>query len=252
MWIDVVSTPTELADALIEHRGSACAVIDVVRATTTLVVLGERQVARVLVAADVAAARALAQALPGTLLAGEIGGITPPGFDFGNTPAELLRADLAGRWVAFATTNGTRALRAAWIGQAHAIYAAALRNAGAVADLAFQQPAERDLLLVCAGRSSRLALDDLYAAGVIVGLIQQRATQMDAPIAFTESAVIARDLARTAGLPLDVLRRSEAGRAVIEIGLAADLACCAALNASAIVPRVAGVGPDDELIITYA
>ncbi len=252
MWIDVVYTPTELPAALREHPGAACAVIDVVRATTTLVVCGERQVARVLVTADVAAARALAQAQPGTLLAGEVGGQAPAGFDFGNSPTDLLHADLAGRQFAFATTNGTRALRAAQAGQAGAIYAAALRNAAAVAELALRQPPERAFLLVCAGRGDRVALDDLYTAGIIVGLIAAR-TAPDIPhLALTEGALIARDLAHTAGPPLDVLRRSDAGRAVSAIGLGADLDACAAVNASNVIPRVSASGHAGELVITFA
>jgi 2-phosphosulfolactate phosphatase len=233
-----------------EHPGAACAVIDVVRATTTLVVLGERQVFHVLVTADIPAARDLAARHSGMLLAGEAGGLAPAGFDFGNAPAELLHANLAGRQFAFATTNGTRALLAAHANGASAIYAAALRNAGAIADLALRQAG--DFILVCAGRHDRMALDDLYTAGVIANVAQAHAEAIGMRIALSEGAQIAQHIARTSGPPLEVLVRSDAGRAVQQVGLAEDLAACATVDASAIIPRVTAVGPDGELIITFA
>lgn len=248
MQLDVVAAPGEIALALRELPGAACGVIDVVRATTTLVVLGERGATHVLVAADVAAARAWAQAHPGTLLAGEAGGLAPPGFDFGNDPAALLSAEIAGRSFAFATTNGTRAIRAAQANGAGMIVAAALRNADAIAAWAVQHPA---VLLICAGRAERMALDDLYTAGMLAERIATTAKRAQVSCHLTEPAHIARQIARTAGAPLDVLRHSEAGRAVINIGLGAGLDACATVNASQVLPRVMGAGPDGEPIITF-
>src|SRR5581483_5165906 len=103
----------------------------VIRATTTLTVLLDGGCARVLVADGIPAGRTFAAASPGAyLLAGEVGGLRPPGFDFGNSPVELASADLNGRAVVFSTTNGTRALHACR--GAGAILAGALRNAQAV------------------------------------------------------------------------------------------------------------------------
>ncbi len=249
MWIDVVCSPTELPTALREHPGAACAVIDVVRATTTLVVLGERQAARVLVMEDVPSARRLAVQHPGMLLAGEEGGLAPAGFDFGNSPADLARAAIAGRQFAFVTTNGTRALLSAQANGAGTVYAAALRNASAIAALALQQ--EAVFILACAGRHDRTALDDLFTAGVIVDIAQRHADEVDRELRLSEGALIAHHIARTSGAPLDVLIRSDAGRAVQQIGLAEDLVACAAVDASAIIPRVTGRGANGTLVITY-
>jgi 2-phosphosulfolactate phosphatase len=248
MQLDVVATPGEIAAALRDLPGAACGVIDVVRATTTLVVLGERGATYILVAADVAAARAWAHAHPGTLLAGEADGLAPPGFDFGNDPTTLLTAEITGRSFAFATTNGTRAIRAAQANGAGSIVAAALRNADAIAAWAVQQPA---CILICAGRGERIALDDLYVAGFIAERMGSYAARARVRCQLTEAAQIARQIARTAGAPEDVLRHSEAGRAVMANGLGADLDACAAVNASRVIPRVTDAGPAGEPIITF-
>jgi 2-phosphosulfolactate phosphatase len=248
MQLDVVAAPGEIAAALRDLPGAACGVIDVVRATTSLVVLGERGATHVVVAADVMQARAWAQLHPGTLLAGEVDGLAPPGFDFGNDPAALLAAEIAGKSFAFATTNGTRAIHTAQSHGAGLIVAAALRNADAIAAWAVQQPA---FLLICAGRAGRMALDDLYTAGMLAERIATFAKRAQVGCQMSEAAHIARQIARTAGAPEAVLRQSAAGQAVSEIGLAAGLDACAAINASRVIPRVTGAGPDGEPIITF-
>jgi len=55
---------------------------------------------------------------------GERDSIKPPGFDFGNSPAELGRAEVAGKTLIQTTTNGTAGINAAR--GADRIYAGAL------------------------------------------------------------------------------------------------------------------------------
>lgn len=136
--VDVLLTPAELTGEQVIGPETVAIVVDVIRATTTLAVMCDRGCARVLVAGDISAARACAaqHAAGGYLLAGEVGGVRPPGFDFGNSPVELSAADLAGRTLVFSTTNGTRAIRAC--AGARAILAGSLRNADAVCRAALQ------------------------------------------------------------------------------------------------------------------
>ncbi len=247
--LDVVFSPTELAAAIARVPSVTCAAIDVLRATTTLAVMGERAAARVILAPDVAEARALAAAQPGCLLAGEVDAARPPGFDFGNSPAEVGTADLAGRTIIFATTNGTRTLRACVALGARATIAASLRNATAVADSLLALPGDATACLVAAGRLDRVALDDAVAAGIIARIIRERARQAGMTLTLTEPAELAILIAEHAGEPIDVFRRSDAGRAVLALGLEADLAWSAALDATRVVPRVAAAG--GELVAEF-
>jgi 2-phosphosulfolactate phosphatase len=134
-------------------------VVDVIRATTTAGVYLKEGARALVLAPSLEAARLLRA--PGEVLAGEVGGLRPPGFDLGNSPREAK--GVAGRVVVMATTNGTKAAHAAR-SAAHLLLGS-LQNATATARLAAALGEE--VALVCAGKEGQVALDDLYAAGVI-------------------------------------------------------------------------------------
>jgi 2-phosphosulfolactate phosphatase len=137
--VDVALAPEFVRDELVPPTHTVFVVVDVIRATTTLCVLFERGCARAYIADSISTAREQWHALKSELesptiwplLCGEAGGVAPPGFDFGNSPAEYAAADLAGREVVFATTNGTRALHECHDGAQTLI--GSFRNATAVA-----------------------------------------------------------------------------------------------------------------------
>src|SRR3970282_1620222 len=79
------------------ERPQVCVVIDVLRASTSLVTLVERGAGSIYIAPSVERARAAARGLPGAVTAGEAGGLAPEGFDFGNSPVEFSTADVRGR-----------------------------------------------------------------------------------------------------------------------------------------------------------
>jgi 2-phosphosulfolactate phosphatase len=292
--VDVALVPDVMGAA---RPAAVYVVVDVIRATTTLGVCFERGCRRVLVAPDISSARAARERLAGAhpdapppLLAGEAGGLAPPGFDLGNSPAEVAARELAGREIVFATTNGTRALRACAGGGA--IFAGALRNAGAVAEAALaarggltltsasgmvpapgvmKEPsapseaaggdeageAAAEIVIVCAGRGRRPAYDDTLCAGVLAREVALRAEAAGMTTSYTEGARIALGLAErvwalgagTWNAHTDELARSEAATAIQRVGLGGDLAWCAAVNTSAVVPRVVGVEAGGLLVV---
>ncbi len=85
-------------------------IIDVFRAMTSAAVLLDRGVARLCWTPDVAEALRWRAEGRVDLCAGEVDGRPPPGFDHGNSPAELLRAPVAGRRVVLSTRAGTAGL----------------------------------------------------------------------------------------------------------------------------------------------
>lgn len=112
-----------------EDGDYATVAVDVLRATTTAItaVAGGRRCYPV---ASLEEATALAQRLRDPLLAGELGGSRPNGFDAQNSPAAMASV-AAGRSVILLSTSGTRLLRGA--ADAGPTYAACLRNASAQA-----------------------------------------------------------------------------------------------------------------------
>src|SRR6188472_4314863 len=108
--------------------GETAVVIDVIRATTTAttaVASGRRCFA----VPSAAAARQLADALPGALLAGEIGGLRPGGFALDNSPAAVAGRSDVWRPLVLLSSSGTPLLDA--VRQASLVQVACLRNHGA-------------------------------------------------------------------------------------------------------------------------
>ncbi len=96
------------------HRATGLAVvIDTLRACSNIVTLFERHVGRVIPVATVEEARRLKEADPELVLAGERGGLPPPGFDLGNSPAEAESLDFTGKTVILTTSAGSKGMVAA-------------------------------------------------------------------------------------------------------------------------------------------
>ncbi len=214
-----------------------CAVVDVIRATTTLVAMAEAGDPEVWIAGDVAAARQAAKQLgPNTLLCGERGGLPPQGFDHGNSPREFQHANLTGRRAVLSTTNGAYAIER-WRHSRRTLIAA-LRNASAVADRLLQGPNAPSITIACAGRSGALALDDLYTAGVII----QRLREASPDLNLDESTLTALHVAGAYPSAQAALAASRSARLLKPVGLWDDVAYCAQVDTSQAVPEVGGHG----------
>jgi 2-phosphosulfolactate phosphatase len=230
--------------------GRVCVVLDVLRASSTLVTLIEHGAAPVYVAGTVDAARALAASLPRrALLCGEVGGLPPPGFDHGNSPTEMAGLALAGRPVVLATSNGTRALAA--LAPAPAVLVGCFLNATAVAAaaLALARGLDADLTLVCSGDANgrQFSVEDALAAGYLVEQVLAR-QGVDA-LEIDDAARAAWRLWQSyaAGCtPAEAAARGFAesvhGRDLARLGFDADLGYCARVDASQALPRLAVEG----------
>lgn len=106
-------------------------VIDVIRAFTTCYYALSNGVTRIWAVRTAEEAFALQKEKPGTPLAGEIGALPIPGFDYGNSPLEISRARLPGEMI-IRTTNGVAATLNAW--RSRRILVAGLVNADATVE----------------------------------------------------------------------------------------------------------------------
>ena len=230
MKIEVCFTPAELAGVQLPKKTAA--VIDVLRATTTMVTAVAAGARSIYPVASVEEAVKLAQALgrPDTLLCGERRSLPVPGFDLGNSPGEFIAERVAGRSLVMTTTNGTAALLAA--SAADRVLVAALANLGATAEEIASEPA--DAVIVCAGRDGFFALEDAVCAGLLVKAIRER-TEED--VTRADSAVAAEVLAeRYADTLPRLLATSSAGRQIARAGFKEDVKACATIDRFAIVP----------------
>ena len=230
MQIEVLFTVAEAAHS--DRAGATAVVVDVIRASTTMVQALESGATGIYPAASNDDAARLLQAVgrEGALLAGERQGLPIEGYDLGNSPTDFTPEAVSGKRIVFNTTNGTRTLLAAE--GAERIFVCALTNLAAV--VAAIGEAER-VLVLCAGRNDRFALDDALCAGLLVQrLVDATAAEVD----LSDGARAARELA-VATPPTEALLASTAsGRQLVDIGLGADLATCAALDRSEVVPQM--------------
>lgn len=238
MRLDVYFTPGELAGVELPDR---VVVVDVLRATSTLVEAlanGARAVFPVATADD--AAR-IAQNIgrDSVLLCGERKGLPIEGFDLGNSPLEFTRERVEDLSLVMTTTNGTRtflavAERRAGKGDAEGaqVLAGSFLNLAAVVERL--AGGDGPGAIVCAGREGRFALEDAVCAGAIVrGLAAARRD-----LETNDAAAAADALAGRHMKGLDrLLDGTAAGEHLRSIGLAEDVAFCATVDRTAVVPR---------------
>ncbi len=144
-------------------------IIDVFRAYSFECWAYARGAARVCPLADLDEALARKAAHPDWLLAGERHGRPAPGFDFGNSPAQIEHADLTGRTVVHTTSAGTQGIAAAV--RARRILCAALVNAAATARY-LRQLGETRVSLVCMGfENTRPTEEDTLCAEYLRALL---------------------------------------------------------------------------------
>ena len=146
-------------------------VVDVLRSfTTAAVVLAQRALA-VYPVERIAAASSLIRQLQDTISIGAVGGGDPvPGFDFGNSPSQLMQADLAGKRVVMTTAAGVRGLQR--FRQARQLYAASLVCARATA-AAIRATGAEDVCFVITGEwVDRDGDEDIACADYIEALLR--------------------------------------------------------------------------------
>jgi 2-phosphosulfolactate phosphatase len=137
-------------------------IIDVFRAFTTAAVALARGARRIVMVDSLEQALAHRRSGLADLCIGERAGAKPPGFDFGNSPAELARADVAGKTLVQTTSNGTAGINAA--AKAERIYTGALVNAEATVQAILRAaPAVVTLIAMGRGGTTRADEDELCA-----------------------------------------------------------------------------------------
>ena len=148
-----------------EMRGKSAVMIDVLRASSTIVTALSNGSKGVIPVADMGAGSKISQSMDteNILLCGEKDGEKIEGYDLGNSPLEYTPEVVSGKTIILNTTNGTKALMRA--SHARDIAVGSFLNLGTIVD--YLRDKER-IILVCAGWRGRLSLEDLLCAGNII------------------------------------------------------------------------------------
>jgi 2-phosphosulfolactate phosphatase len=225
-------------DALI---GGVAVIIDQLRASTTICAALAAGAAGVVPCLTEDDARRVKAAAPtgSCLTGGERGGVMIAGFDLDNSPASYTPERVAGRTIAFTTTNGTRA--AVLCRQGETMLVGCLANLSALTERIGAD--ERPVHLICAGTRTRVSQEDAGAAGAIAERLAAlgRPTNLADARPDDDSTLLALNLWRTAnarpGGVLELLLASRGGRNLVREGLRADVERCARIDAYPVVPE---------------
>jgi 2-phosphosulfolactate phosphatase len=230
MDVRVFFSIAEVDPAELQER--TVVVIDVLRATSTIVTALAHGARAIYPVANPEEAIRLISSLgrEDTLLCGERKGLKIEGYHLGNSPSEFTASRVGGRRLVMNTTNGTRALNAA--SGAARVLVGSLLNLGAVA----RATAVSDTLVVlCAGREDRFALDDALCAGM---LLDRLAEANGEGLELDDAGRVARLLSGQMSTDAELLRGVDGGRALVAIGLGADVEQCARIDLHDIVPEM--------------
>ncbi len=218
MRIDTYFTLPEVDTGTIGE--ATVVVIDVVRATTTIIEALANG-ARAIYPTDSteeAVKLAISLGRDDTLLCGERKGYKVEGFDLGNSPREFTTAAVGGKKLVMSTTNGTRALGVGR--EARRLLPCAFTNLSAVARAV---GGDDHVVLLCAGREDQFSMDDALCAG---HLIQRIVAEDEGDREYNDASRAALALASARKPTRHFLSLSAGGAATIEIGLADDLDVC--------------------------
>ena len=209
------------------REGAAVVVVDAFRASTTIAVLVQKGARVVPVATIEEAAR-----YPGAdFRIGERGSAKVQGFDFGNSPTEVMDAEVKpGSTVVLSTTNGTRVTEAAQ--GAPAIFSGAFVNARAVADALKDGACGPRVVVVGCGWEGHRSSEDEAASGAILHHLAEAGAELD------ERAERVMNLYHRRSK--DMFVKNTAARRLLRLGYERDLGFCLAEDTVPVVPRLWG------------
>ncbi|MCC5939115.1 MAG: 2-phosphosulfolactate phosphatase [Lunatimonas sp.] len=148
-------------------RGKAVVVVDIFRATSTMVTALANGVRSIRPVEDLETCRALGHA--GYLTAGERNGQKTEGFHLGNSPLSYLNRAFEGQRVAMTTTNGTVAIERSKT-DADEVLIGAFLNLQATASYLIEL--KKPVLILCAGWKGKFNLEDSLYAGALASLLR--------------------------------------------------------------------------------
>lgn len=222
--------------------GSTCVVIDVLRATTTIVTALASGAKQVIPCLEIAEARAVAAKQPPgeALLGGERHGKKIADFHLGNSPSEYGPAAVEGKTIFFTTTNGTRAMQ--HCREAGKVLLGAFVN---LSDVGRALADEDRIDLVCAGTDGQITHEDVLLAGALVQELKGR-TRWERNDQATLALAAWRDAVRS-NIPDEedliapltaAMRASHGGRNLVELGMSADIDLAAQIDRYSIAPQL--------------
>ncbi len=234
MRVDLHFVP-HLADEMV-LRDRTVVVIDVLRASTSIATALNNGAKEIIPATTVESAVKISGNLFGdvTLLGGERNGKIIEGFQLGNSPFDYSEERVRGKSIIFSSTNGSQAMAKARYAREMAV--CGFVNMSAVVE--FLRMHGRDFTIVCAGSNGLFSLEDAVCAGMVIHRLSGGAP---ATLDLSDGAKAAATLYKSFGRSiLKMIRGSEHGMFLQQIGFGADLPVCAGVDTIPVLPLLEG------------
>ena len=222
--------------------GVTVVVVDVLRATTTIVSALSNGAEKVLPQPSIEAARSAHESIgAGSVMGGERQGKIVDGFHHGNSPLEYTAEAITGKSLILATTNGTVAMEACR--SADRVLIGAMVNVDAVAEVVFDMPR---VCVMCSGTDRIITSEDVCFAGLLLERVLEKraAKEISAPF-LTDAANIALDHWQTVdraaadGKPLvESFKTARGGINLVRIGHEADVEFASRIDSFDTVPEL--------------
>jgi 2-phosphosulfolactate phosphatase len=169
--VDVILSPALLPAYDVKNK--IAVIIDILRATTSMCVAFKTGVKRILPVATVNEALLFKDF--DFVIAAERNAVKVPGFDLGNSPYEFENPLLAGKDIAFTTTNGTKAIQLSIKHGAVQLVVGSFLNLTALCQWLNQQ--SQDIILVCSGWKDKANIEDTLFAGAVLNKLHASINQ---------------------------------------------------------------------------
>ena len=225
--IDVCLTPELLSQHELSRQ--TVVIVDILRATSTMVTAFANGVERIRPVAYAETCRAWRE--QGYLVAGERDGRKIADFDLGNSPLEYSAGKMRGRSLAMTTTNGTLAIEKSK--GAHQLIVGSFLNLNAIVSFLIAQ--DTSVLVVCAGWKGHVNLEDTLFAGALTNGLREH-------LRVGSDAALMAEVAYHAAQPdlLNFLSRSSHVRRLQQLGNQKDVEFCLGDSIYGVIPVLQG------------
>lgn len=147
-------------------RGKTAVIIDILRATSSIVTAIDAGAKKIIPVEDMSDAMKIARTMDSNdyLLCGEKDGVKIDGYHLGNSPFDYTPENVADKTLIFNTTNGTKAIKKAAL--ANKIYIGSFLNQQSILNALKNH--DDEVVLICSGWRGRLSLEDTLFAGSLL------------------------------------------------------------------------------------
>lgn len=212
-------------------RNDIAIVVDALRCSSTIITALANGLKEIIPVETVDEAFKLRLDDPDLILVGERKGIKIDGFDLNNSPLEFISNEIRGRRAIITTTNGTRAINQ--VEKCQIVLIGVFINSSEVTKRALMlaKKYQSGITILLAGRNHNFFLEDFLCAGLLSSKF------MYVNVNLNDHALASMLSWKRAEYNIrEIVKNSQHGRDLIEIGLEKDVDFCLNIDCYSVVP----------------